>query len=290
MALEEKISQLKDEHAAEIVDQRNAADETKAQMEAMFFLGRVKQIDHDARAVATALSAQAIRALEHFLGEHKYKVLGYQTGVDFLEKSEYSPMSKRQYYDRLALIREHGDEIYDLLTSVGISVRAQKMIGNGDLAIKGDKLMIGETEVEVANTGVIKEVLNELFDERRELQAKAVKSEEKISKLESQVNVGVDEIEQLQRNIDNMRAGNPHDRGVARAALSLVELTEHIGELPDKQKAKRGLDVLPLLYTAFLRVKAAYGTDFNFEDVTPAHSSTLDNIAAEVLADDEGLD
>lgn len=289
--LKEEISEVKDRHAAAIVESNQSEHEERTMMETLFLLGRIKQVGHDARAVYTALSSQEIRALENFQQQGGHKILGYQTIVDFLDKSEYSPMSKHQYYERLKLINEHGDEIYDLLTSVGISVRAQKLLGKGDLAIKGDRLMVGDQEVDVKSSAVVKQVLEELFDERRDHQTEIAKEKAKNEKLTEQIERGRDENEQLQRSIDAMRSGSPYDRSVARTITDMLELTEAIGQLSDKKKASAGEDTMPLIWTAFRRVRAAYGTNFKLEDVTnTTHESDLDQLAAEVLVDDEDLD
>jgi hypothetical protein len=290
MSLNDKISQVKDEHAAEIVDQRQAARDEKAKLEALFFLGRVRQIDHDARSIATALSAQAIRAIEHFSDQRTYKVLGYQTLVDFLDKSEFSPMSKHQYYERLKLINEHGDEIYDLLTSVGISVRAQKLLGSGELAIQGDKLMIGDTEVDVANTGVIKDVLNELFDEKRELTKKLEKAKSTIDDQRSTIEKGTEEFQELQRALDESESGDPFDRALAHTIHAHLLLAEQVGHLSDKQKTARGNETLRTLYDQFKSLRLSFGSNFDLEDDQPSTAqpakSEISDLTARVLAED----
>jgi len=286
--LSDKLSQVKDDHAVEVVDQRAAEHEQRSQFEALFFLGRVKQNEHLAIAISTNLTAQTIRALEHFQAEGQYKSLGYTTFVDFLEKSEYSPMSKRQYYDRLALIREHGDEIFDLLTSVGISVRASKMLGKGEIAIKGDCLVVGDKEIEIKNTGVIKEVLNELFDDRRELQAQVEKQKLTNEKLTKQVQTGENENEELQRNLDAMRDGDPHDRALADAVLAMLTLQEQVGHLSEKKKAQKGGNAMRELWQHIQQTRRSYGVNFNFEDDEPTQvAGRLSDTVSKVLADDD---
>lgn len=291
--LQERISQLKDEHAVEVVTQRAAEHEEKAKMQAAFMLGRIRQNEHIAKAIATNLSAQTIRALEHFQQEKQYESLGYQTFVDFLEKSEYSPMSKRQYYDRLALIREHGDEIYDLLTSVGISVRAQKLLGKGDLAIKGDRLVVGDQEVEIGNTGVVKEVLEELFDERRELQTTIAKAEEKVEKQAEQLRQGQEEYERLERNLNEMREGDPHDLALTNCVHAFLELQEAIGQMPDQDKPLKGGNAIRTLFQQLKQTRSSYGLSIGFEDAAESGQWSVAggqkeaSLVTKVLAEDD---
>lgn len=285
--LNREIDKLKDEHAAEVVTDLVAAYDEKALIESVFYLGRIKQNEHIAIAVSTNLTAQSIRALEHFQQNKMFEPLGYKTFVDFLEKSEHSPMSKRQYYDRLALMNTHGDEIYDLLTSVGISVRSQKMLGRGELAIKGDRLVVGDKEVSIDNAGIVKDVLNELFDDRRELETQNRKLGEKIEKLDATIKQGQDDFDELQRNLDELKSGDPHDVALGLAHHSILDLTYHIGHLSDKKKAEKGGVAMRALWDAIKQVRKSYGLNFNFDDGDAAGTAGISPLAAKVLDEDD---
>ncbi len=261
-SLSDKISKLKDEDAAQKHGELVSYHDEKAQQEAAFLLGRITQNDHIAQAVYSNLAAQSIRALERFFDEKRHEAFGYQTLVDFLEKSPMSPMSKRQYYDRLALVREHGDEIFDLLTSVGISVRSQKMLGTGELSIKGDTLYVGDKEVKIADTGVIKDVLNELFDEKRESQAREAKLKNDNEKLKAQVATGTDEFDQLQRAVDAINEQTPYERAflaVVKATLTLKTAIEQ--DLDDDERAERGPADLKTIAGQYFQLSDAYGVN-----------------------------
>lgn len=289
--LKDKLDQVKDEHAVELVDARDAAHNERQHNEALFLLGRIKQNEQIAVAISTNLTAQTIRALELFQEDGMYRQLGYQTFVDFLEKSEYSPMSKRQYYERRELMNAHGDEIYDLLTSVGISVRAQKMLGAGDLRIEGDRLMIGEDEIDIGSTSLVKQAIQELVEERRDLQAAAEKLETKNSKLETRLNAGQAEYEELQRNLDRLLSGSPFDRVFAHAVNAMAQVPEVVGELDDKVKAAKRDDCLSLLWQLHRRIDTAFGGGFEYRvDAPPADENVIDSMVREVMQDTTGLD
>src|SRR5436190_5540199 len=103
MSLSEKISQVKDEHAEEQFQKLQQKLTDSAALNAMYVLGRIKQTGHLAGAIFSNLAAQEIRALEYFQKEKLHEALGFDTFNDFLDESEYAPVTKRQYYDRLAL-------------------------------------------------------------------------------------------------------------------------------------------------------------------------------------------
>ena len=286
--LHNKLDQVKDEHADEVLSSLQSSTDQRSRDEAVFILGRIKQNDHLSQAIATNLDAQTIRALERFQQEKRFEALGYETFKQFLDESPMSPMTNRVYYDRLQLVRGHGDEIYDLLTASGISVRSFKLLSPGELAIKGDRLVVGDQEIDVTS-GVIKDVLNDLFDEKRQLQSDLAKEKAKVEKQAATIKAGQDELNQLERNLDAMRGSDPYEHSLTRCISSLLTLTEQVGKLPDKRKAEAGDTALPLLWSAIRQVRKSYGTPFDFNESAPVNETDLDALAAEAFAgeDDE---
>lgn len=297
-SLTDKIEKLKDEHAAEKHSELATHHDNRALAAAHFILGRIKQNDHLSHAISSNLDAQTIRALERFQREKQHEVLGFDTFDQFLNESEFSPMTKRQYYDRLALVRGHGDEIYDLLTAVGISVRSQKMLGKGELSIKNDTLYIGDREVEVANTGIIKDVLNDLFDEKRQLQTDIAKRESRIEKLEAQVSTGTDEYDELRRSFDALNDGDPHDRAYSKAANAIIRLMDAAETLPEAERKERGRSVVKQLHNLVIDLRSAYGINTALVDSpnSPDSPDSLDSTPdfeaklAAAIAEDDNLD
>jgi cell division protein FtsB len=284
-SLATQIDKLKDDHADAALERAQTVQDDNAVKEAVFILGRIKQNDHIGNAIAANLSAQTILALQRFQQEKKHEALGYDTFDKFLNESPYSPMTKPQYYDRLAIVTKHGPDVADLLTSIGISMRSQKMLGKGELSIQGDRVFVGDKELEGSDTGIIKEVLTELFDERRTLQAESQKKDEKIVKLESQIDQGTDEYEELRRNYDKLRTGDPYDEALAHAIYSLLDLQEQIGHLPDDQKPAKGDIAVPQLWSVIQSVKQSYGIRFNFTE-----PSQISNFKSQIPASGAATD
>lgn len=287
--LKDKLSQVKDAHAAEIVDRQGDEFAEQARIEAAFILGRIKQNDHIRQGIGANLEAQTILALDRFQEEKKYKALGFDKFDEFLDKSPLSPMTKTQYYTRRGLINMHGAEVYDLLTAVGISVRAQKMLGKGELSIKGDRLVIGDEEIEVANSGLIKEVLEELVDEKREMAEELGKAQRKIAKQKEQIDQGVGEYEMLQRHIDELQTGDPHDIALSRVISKFLELHEAIGQMPDADKAAKGGNALRTLFTQLEAARRSYGLNISYTDDQPIAkpSDGAPSLTARILAEDD---
>lgn len=258
-SLTDKLEQVKTEHAIEALSTLVTDNDERAKAEAFFLLGRIRQNETIHQAISANLGAQSIRVLEHFFDEKGHEVLGYPNLVDFLDRSEYAPMSKRQYYDRLRLIREHGDEIYDLLTSSGISVRAQKTLGTGELSIKNDTLYVGDREVAVADTGIIKEVLNELFDEKRRLTNETARQEAKIKDLSSKVQTGTDEVNQLRRSLDAINENSTFENALMGAVQSLLTLATEVKALSLEERMDRAEADLRTIAEQYFQIRDAYG-------------------------------
>lgn len=286
-SLKKNIDRVKDEHAEQEFQALLKNADESAIRDTIFILGQIKHNDRIANAFHANLSAQSIRALETVQKLKRHEVMGYATFEQLLTESPYSPMSKRQYYDRLALLRKHGDEIYDLLTSIGISVRAQKQLGNGELCIKNNSLYIGDKEVEIADAGLVKEVLSELFDEKRKLQIESEKKDKAIDTLHTSLKKGEKEYEELRRNFDAAFDVTPFQRQLMRAVQGLSLLTETVGQLSDEEKKRRGDGDMKLLAGLWFRVREAYGSMVPLAESTEIDEDFLDRAIREIAQDDD---
>ena len=177
-------------------------------------------------------------------------------------------MTKAQYYERLAIVNKHGLDVADLLTSIGISMRSQKLLESGDISIKNDKLYIGEKELEVADTGIIKEVLSELFEERRELKSELAATQTKLDKKDEQIRKGTEEIQEQQRYIDSINDDGPFKTAFGKAVSALQTLSLEAAKLPDNERSGRADEDLRLLTTQWYSVRDAYGSKISLSDNT----------------------
>jgi methyl-accepting chemotaxis protein len=258
-SLATKIDQLKDDHADEEFNKLKTYHEQHSVEEAIFILGRIKQNDHIGAAIASNLSTQSILALQRFQQEKKYEALGFDNFDQFLNESPYSPMKKTQYYDRLQILKKHGPDVDDLLTAIGIPMRSQKLLEKGDVEIRNDRIYVGDKEIDGANTGILKDVLTELFDERRQLLADKEKLDSKLESQKDQLAKGRDEFEQLQRNFDAYRENSPYANAVMNLVGAVSKLTKEIAELSAEQRAKFAGADMPIFGDQWFRLCDAYG-------------------------------
>lgn len=260
--LSDKLEQLKNEHAQEAFEKHQAVSDENRRSETLFLLGRIRQTGHIARAVATGLSAQEIRALVQFQEDRRYLDLGYANFVEFLENSEYSPMSKTRFYERLRVLESEGDEIYDLLTEMGISISTRKLLTKGDrrLELDGDDLIVGTERVSVVdNPPIIRQLIKDLAAEIRDAETEKARVTEKLERAESQNARGREEYQALQRRYDLAVETSEFDRCWTHVQSSLHRLGELAADLPADEQSSRGIAIMKQIAHLTFAVQDGFG-------------------------------
>lgn len=257
-SLAAKIDRAKDEHADEEFNKLKNYHEEQAFTEAIFILGRIKQNDHLAGAIAATLSAQTMRALERFQQEKKFKALGFPTFDKFLDESPHSTMTKNQYYQRMALVRKLGDDPFDLLTTMGISFSTQKLLEKGDVVIEGDKVFINGEERDRSDPAVI-HLLQELFDERRQLKDAKIADEAEIARVKKENAAGKAELEKKQREIDAQNEDSSFTKAFSSLVMATLNLINEVKALPESEREKRADDDIEILTRQSFLLADAYG-------------------------------
>lgn len=215
--LQDKLEKVADEHAGEILDERLAAHAAHETRSAIYILGGIRTADR----IASVVGSEAMRALIRFQDEERYKALGFATMVDFLNESELSPMSKNQFYDRKGLLEKEGDQVFNLLNDLGVSVRQRKLLGRGNVQIDGETALVtlGDEElaIELTDRTRLLETLIALADANADKSAKIEKQAEKIAKHD-------DEKRELYAEIDEVRASKAADVEQDAHAMAVVTL------------------------------------------------------------------
>ena len=191
-----------------------------------------------------------------------YLSLGYSTFVEFLENSEFSPMSKAQFYERLKVLESEGDEIYDLLTEMGVSISTRKLLTRGErrLELDGDDLIIGTERVPInENQPAIRQLIKDLAGEIRTVEDEKTLISKKLEQAETQNARGQQEYQDLQRRYDLAVETSEFDRCWTLVQSSLHRLGEHAAELPADERAARGPAVLKQIAQLTYAVRDAFG-------------------------------
>jgi hypothetical protein len=180
-----KLQLLKEKHELEEHQVQVDDARTKRLKRAYMFLGGI----HTVQKMANSLKAQELRAIEAIETEKLYSDMGFETFNDFL-KSEESPISKSSYYEKIKLLNNENEQVFDLLNEIGVAQSVRKLLGSGDydaITIEGDKVRIGENEADLSNFKVIKDLIESYADDCKRLNTKLQKGEDDNKRRKDQI-------------------------------------------------------------------------------------------------------
>lgn len=153
------------------------------------------------------LNAQTVRALQKVRDEKMYEALGFARFDDYLNGSDVSPMSYRQFNEREKLLLQEGDQVFDLLSGLRLTSRQRRLLGAGNVAIDDERGVVviagaaddcEETEIDIADRDRLVQTLSALADQAAVLNAKNLK-------LRKTVETGEKQTQDLRRQLDEAR-------------------------------------------------------------------------------------
>ena len=202
--------------------------------------------------ISKSVSARSIRALQSFLDSEGYKVLGHDNLTDFLNNSPHSPMTKNQYYDRLEILDREGDATFDLLNQMRIPVAVRKQIGDGNIKLEGDKIIIGTEEIPVSDTKKVKEIVRTLVDETA-TQKRTIER-------------GKNEVTKFKKKLDTAKqsgatAGSPFEQALLTLLGAFNLLITEVEKLSEEEREEKLSIVLAQIANQRLRLEEAFGFD-----------------------------
>lgn len=217
-------------------------------------LGAARYANH----LSNQTKSDVIRFLKQVRDDKLFLQLGFQRMDEFLD-SDSSPLKRATFYRELEFFEKEGEQ-YDLFNEWKIPARIRRQLQSGDIAIDGDDVVIaGDERVSLSNSGSIKAILEQLVKEKNaateELSTERAKTESTKDRLE----VAQDKLEYATAEVERLRAGTPYDQALRDAIVSLLTLTEKIGQLGDADKQAKGPVALPQLETAIERVAVSFG-------------------------------
>ena len=285
--LQKKIRAVEDEHAAEMVTNNLAKHDEASRFRALMVLGGVRAVDR----VTQNLSSQVMNALIAFQKEDMHELLGYSRFADFLDQSEYSPMSKSDFYRRKEIFETEGAEIYDAFNSLKIPMSTRKLLANssaGEISIDGNEIVIGDERADLSDLPTIKELIKTLADESRQLTETGEKNKKHFEKLKEQITTGQKEYDELRRSIDAAQTGTPYEQALMKAIGALIKLAIVANDTPIVEKDARGRTDIETLWKQMMTVRTALlQDDFAFTDEVGGYGKPISEIAKKVLAMDD---
>jgi hypothetical protein len=258
--LQKRIDEVEDQHAEEVVQEHLAHHRDRAFREALHLSGGFKV----AAKLVKVIDTELMRGLERFQEEKRHEALGYQRFVEFLDQSEYSPMSKAQYYERRALLEKEGDQVFNFFNDLGVSIRKRKLLGKGNVEIEGENVIIrdGEEETSIAMTdrSRLLETLSALADANADKSAKLEKQKEKIDRHGEKVRELYDDLDRERARQLSELGQDPHSMALANLCFAFASVRDEAAKLPALDRDARRDNVLEVAANQMNLLRAAYGT------------------------------
>jgi hypothetical protein len=232
----------------------------KLKERALIMIGAVGAVNH----IAATLSAQTMRGLQTIRDEKIFESFGYTRFDDFLNESEFSPMSYRQFIDREKLLENEGEKLFDVLNMSGMSHKQRRLLGSGYVQVdeaKGTVLIVtGEDmeedveEIELSDRNRLLQTLSALADQAAVLN-------QKNSKQKQQIERGEQQVEDLKKKLDEAK-DKPGSVSIfdmwLNACRSIDAMTEMVKKASDVEKAQGGI-YIDAIQNSVHRLKDAYG-------------------------------
>ncbi len=256
--LAKRIDQVGDEFADEQYLERVAAGAENRKAMALMKMGGINAVN----GLSIALSAQVMRALQECQDEKIHENFGYQRFADFLDNWPHSPMTKNQYYDRIKLLENEGDIVFNLLNDLNFPMYKRRLLGKGNIQLEGETVIVvdgeEETQIELNDRTRLLETLTALAD-RNYLQDRKIKKQaEGIDRL-------VEKTERLSEENERIAAmksadlENSHAVALLQVSSSFVALKDEIERLTDAEREAFAPKAFELIATWRDRLSEAYG-------------------------------
>jgi len=292
--LQNKLRAAEEQAAEEMVSERLDDFRQEDRDRALFILGGINIADR----VAESLGSEAIKAMINFQEQQLYLALGYRTFVDFLANSEFTRMTRQQFYDRKNLLEKEGDATFDLLTELGISIRKRKLLGKGNVELDGEILVVHDgdvtTEIAITDRSAIFDAITALADSNSEKSIKLDRQKEKLDKHDEKVRELYDDIDRIKAAKIAEVAGNPHMIARVELGLAFTRLAEAAAKLSAIEKDQFRDGVLQDVAEWRLALASGYATDTSKasapvtivgDSLDDALENFLDNVDLDDVAD-----
>ncbi len=278
--MKDKLEKLKEDHQIEVHKMRvaDATDSRKAR--AFMFLGGV----HAVNKLVKSLDSNFLRGIQAIEEEKLYVDLGFDVFVDFLD-SEYSPMSKSTYYNKIKILETEGDNVFNLMNEIGVSVATRKLLAAGNydaISFDGDQLKIGEETADLSNIKMVRALIEAYATDLKKVTGDAETKQAKLEKAELVITAGTKELSNLQRKIDAEKSEG-YGGKFARLILELSNFASFANSLSDAEKADKRDFALKTIADQFGYISESFGVSYNL--TTGNASADLDELTAQIISE-----
>lgn len=260
-----KIEQLEDQHLQDKFELLTDAAKEQRKNQALMIIGGVRV----ANRIARSINSQVMNALIMFQDDQMYQSFGYKTFVEFLTESEYAPMTKHEFYARKGVFEKEGEDLFDLMEEIGVSLSVRKLLSDGDydaISIEGDKIFVGNETADLSNFRMVKTLIESFAVDNKKLKDENKKKTSSIEALENKVTKLHDEVQSF-KNPAAKKAATQIFEAYLNAESALEQLIKTVKSAPLEVREQSSSETfIRSLYVRFCGVKESFGRgDMNLE-------------------------
>ncbi|MBS1793382.1 MAG: hypothetical protein JSS81_05985 [Acidobacteria bacterium] len=261
---------------------------------ALVMIGAIGAVNH----IAAALSAQTMRGLQKIRDEKIFESLGFNRFDDFLNDSDLSPMTYRQFIDREKLLENEGDELFDVLNTLRMSQKQRRLLGSGNvqideskqtvLIITGENLEEDVEEISINDRTRLLQTLSALADQAAVLNQKTIRQKTQIERGERQV-------EELRKKLDDAQ-NKPGKVSLFDMTMSITLSIDAMAELVKKSSEidkANGELLLNTIRAGLARLEQAYSRkpygEMTDDEIKATVGKKVKKLAAGSEPDDDEL-
>ena len=258
-SLKDKIAKIEDQHAEDVFNEHIQTYEESAHNNALMILGGLRAVDR----VSQMLSAQMMASLIRFKEEKMFESLGYTNFYEFLDNSEYAPITRNQFSDRFKLFKKEGERLFDLMNEIGMPLSKRKLLGKGNISFDGEMVLVkddegNETEIEINDRARILETITALADANADKSKKLETEKQKIKDVEKQ-NAELSAEKERILAYKKAEFTDFHTTALMNLAASFKSLEHQAEQLTSAEKAEFAPKTFETIAALMDDLSAAYG-------------------------------
>lgn len=301
-SLEKKVRELEEAFHEEEISKKFKDFSEQERDEVLLTVGGLITVDR----LNKATSAESIRMLIELQKSGKYRALGFDRFVDFLNHYRFALMTKSEFYERKKALENQGDPGYDFLTTtLAFPLNRIKYLGKGTIQTDGENVIIkGDAEdgedlvIPATDTPKIIEVLYRKSDENILIQDENRRLKETLEKQKVTIQNAHDDLDRARTAKVVDIASHPHVMARVELGLAFNRMIQAAANLSAIEKDQFRDGVLEDIAAWRTDLMAAYKTDgvkttaapttLVGETIEEQFSNFIDNVDLDAVADNDG--
>lgn len=292
--MKNKLEKIKNEAGEVAVSALASANTLEQRDRALMLLGGILTT----HSLSQRLAHETIKGIALVRDESLYEALGFarfDLCLDILYHENKIAFNYKRFNEREKLLKEHGEEIYDLMDSLNFPISRRKLLGAGNVQLDGETVIIttnkdGEEtteEIQLNDRTKLLQTLSALADQNFLVSSKQTKLVQKSEKDDETIKRLKKELDEAKNRPGEKSLQSLEFEAYMRASAAIDAWAEQVKKLTNDQKDHFAELYLDSIKIPLLRLQAAYDRNvFKFESDVPVKPKKN----AAKIADSEDLE